>query len=225
MPRTKQNAPRILSQRQRSEISRSTLLDAAIASLNEFGFGGTTTLKIQQRAGFSRGRLLHQFGSRAELLVAAVQHLAASRFASIQAEELPGPAIERAREAIRLLWSTHDGPLFWAAMETWLGARTDPGMADALRIEEHKLGGVIRAMCDSLFGFELVDRPNYPAFREMLITSMRGVALTYSFEQRPMAGDPHLGQWLEIAVQLLAIQPGDEQDPDRLPAEPAKPKS
>lgn len=211
MQRSKPDTPRTLSQRQRSEISRSTLLDAAISCLNEFGFAGTTTLKIQERTGFSRGRLLHQFGSRAELLVAAVQHLAASRFASVQSQELAGSAVERTREAIVLLWSTYDGPLFWAAMETWIGARTDPGMADALRIEEHKLGSVIREMCDNLFGDDLIKHPNYPAFREMLITSMRGVALTYAFERRPMAGDPHLGQWFKVAVELLELTPDVDQ--------------
>jgi len=50
-----------------------------VACLVESGYSGATTLQIQARAGVSRGRLLHHFPSRDELLVAASRHLATER--------------------------------------------------------------------------------------------------------------------------------------------------
>src|SRR5215475_95934 len=70
-------APR--TQQQRREETRRALLDAAVQSLIEVGFARTTTLEVQRRANVSRGALLHHFPSKAELLVAAVDHLAEMR--------------------------------------------------------------------------------------------------------------------------------------------------
>src|SRR6187402_1697681 len=67
-------APR--TQQQRRDETRRALLDAAVESLIEVGFARTTTLEVQRRANVSRGALLHHFPSKAELLVAAVDHLA-----------------------------------------------------------------------------------------------------------------------------------------------------
>src|SRR5678815_4844104 len=70
-------APR--TQQQRREETRRALLDAAVESLIGVGFARTTTLEVQRRADVSRGALLHHFPSKAELLVAAVDHLAEMR--------------------------------------------------------------------------------------------------------------------------------------------------
>src|SRR5678815_1160845 len=76
-------APR--TQQQRREETRRALLDAAVESLIEVGFARTTTLEVQRRADVSRGALLHHFPSKAELLVAAVDHLAEMRARELKA--------------------------------------------------------------------------------------------------------------------------------------------
>ena len=43
----------------------------------------------------------------------------------------------------------------------------------------------------------------YPMVREMLLTSMRGVALTYGFDPREAATDPHVEQWKQLTRALL----------------------
>src|SRR3984885_8402275 len=87
-------APR--PQQQRREETRRALLDAAVQSVIEVGFARTTTLEVQRRANVSRGALLHHFPSKAELLVAAVDHLAEMRAREMKAfaSQLPP---ERAR--------------------------------------------------------------------------------------------------------------------------------
>jgi AcrR family transcriptional regulator len=82
MPEVKR-VPR--TQQQRREETRRALLDAAVESLIEVGFARTTTLEVQRRAGVSRGALLHHFPSKAELLVAAVAHLAEMRAKEMKA--------------------------------------------------------------------------------------------------------------------------------------------
>jgi len=80
MPAPKLDSGRLpRTQQQRREETRRALLDAAVESLIEVGFARTTTLEVQRRADVSRGALLHHFPSKAELLVAAVDHLAEMR--------------------------------------------------------------------------------------------------------------------------------------------------
>jgi AcrR family transcriptional regulator len=197
----------------RSADSRVLILDAAVACLVEDGYSGASTLAVQARAGVSRGRLLHHFPSRAALLVAAAQHVATTllaeteqRAAALMGDEPPGP--ERVDRAIELMWTTFQEPPFWAAMELWTAARTDPDLRAALRGEERRLRGAIRAVADGIWGPEIAVAPLYAELCELLFTSMRGVALVYAFEDRPAATDPHLALWKRLATRFLFGAPG-----------------
>src|SRR5215831_4759381 len=121
-------APR--TQQQRRDETRRALLDAAVQSLIEVGFARTTTLEVQRRAEVSRGALLHHFPSKAELLVAAVDHLAEMRAREMKAfaSQLPpdseqpersdpsGPPAPgsdaRTDAVLGLLWQCFSGTFF-----------------------------------------------------------------------------------------------------------------
>lgn len=202
----------------RSADSRALILEAAVACLVADGYAGASTLAVQARAGVSRGRLLHHFPSRAELLVAAAQHLAGTSLVAVQrraegvlADEPAGP--ERVARAIDLLWTTFQEPPFWAAVELWTAARTDPELRVALRTEEPRLREAIRGVADGIWGPEVRAAPGYDDLRELLFTSMRGVALVYAFEDRPAATDPHLALWKRLADRLLFAGTTDSAGP------------
>lgn len=193
---------------ERTAGSRALILDAAVECLVELGYAGASTLAIQAKAGVSRGRLLHHFPSRDELLVAAAQHLATTRVRQTQervaaalAGEPAGP--RRVDRCVELLWSTFQEPHFWAAMELWTAARTNPAVAEALRPAERVVREAIRAVTDTIWGPEVVSHPRFPILREVLFTSMRGAALPYAFENRPAATDPHVAVWKSLAHRLL----------------------
>lgn len=197
------------SRAQRSSDSRARILDAAVACLIDGGYSGSTTLTIQSAADVSRGRLLHHFPSRDRLLVAAAQHLAVKRVADteervrrvLEADQVG--LFERADRVIELLWESFSEPHFWAAVELWTAARSNSEIADALRPEEKRLGAAIRASMARMFGDELAGRPRFKQLRDLLLTSMRGTALTYTFDPRDPAGDAMLPQWKDLARVLL----------------------
>ena len=62
------------TQAERREGTIAALLDATVRCLVTHGYAGTTTQRIQDEAGVSRGALLHHFASKSELLVAAIHH-------------------------------------------------------------------------------------------------------------------------------------------------------
>lgn len=211
-PASVATAPAPRTRSARTADSRLLILDAAVACLVEDGAAGASTLAVQARAGVSRGRLLHHFPSRAELLVAAADHLAStlleevrSRAAALMEDEPTGR--ERVDRAIDLMWTTFQEPPFWAAMELWTAARTDPALRAALRAEERPLRAAIAAVADGIWGPEIAGSPVYTDLTELLFTSMRGVALLYAFEDRPAATDPHLALWKRLAARLLSLDP------------------
>src|SRR3954449_10553657 len=193
---------------ERTADSRLLILDAAVACLVEDGYAGASTLAVQARAGVSRGRLLHHFPSRAELLVAAAGHLSTTLLGDVQASAAAVMADqpagrERVDRAIELMWATFQEPPFWAAMELWTAARTDPELRAALRTEERRLRTAIQDVGDEIWGPEIAAAPRYAELCELLFTSMRGVAIVYAFENRPPATDPHLALWKGLARTAL----------------------
>src|SRR3712207_2013978 len=103
-------APVPRSRSEKTADSRLLILDAAVACLVEEGYAGASTLAVQARAGVTRGRLLHHFPSRAELLVAAADHLVTTkldevrrRAAALMADQPTGR--ERVDRAIDLMWT------------------------------------------------------------------------------------------------------------------------
>lgn len=191
---------------QRTVDSRSRILEAAVECLVEDGFSAASTLAIQARAGVSRGRLLHHFPSREALLVAAAEHLAGRRVR--EAADRIGldagvAGVDRITQVVEFMWLTYHEPYFWAAVELWTAARTNDGIAESLLPNERRLGGAIRASVDAMWGPELAGHPRYAQLRELLLTSMRGVALVYAFDRRDPRRDPHIAQWVDTARVLL----------------------
>jgi AcrR family transcriptional regulator len=192
---------------QRTATSRARILDAAVACLVESGYAGATTLRIQARAGVSRGRLLHHFPSRDQLLVAASHHLATERLrrTAERVESLDHvPAGERLDRAVELLWEAFSEPHFWAAVELWTAARTNEELRRALLPEEREVGAAVRALIPRFFGPEIAAHPRFPEVRDLLFTSMRGVGLTYAMDHRDPRTDPHLALWKSVARTLLS---------------------
>src|SRR5690606_9523055 len=85
-PRTASAAPVPPTTRQQQrDQSRNHPPDTTVARRVEYGYAGTTTQRIQGRAGVSRGALLHHFGSKEQLFVAAIGHIAELHLEQIKA--------------------------------------------------------------------------------------------------------------------------------------------
>ncbi|MGU3436347.1 TetR/AcrR family transcriptional regulator [Actinomycetes bacterium M1A6_2h] len=103
---------------------RARLLDAAVDSLVDLGYAKSSTQEIARRAGVSRGAQLHHFPTKESLVVAAIEHLVQKRL-----DEL----VTADREAgLDILLEAFSGPLFYAALELWVAARTDPALHAAM---------------------------------------------------------------------------------------------
>ena len=190
------------SQAQRSAATREALLDATIACLVEDGYASTTTSRVCERAGLSRGAHLHHFQTRQALLAAAMEHLAERRGTALlaAAERLPdGP--ERLAAGLDLLWAGYASPLYQAALDLWTHARTDPELRERLEPVERDLDRQTLRLAGTIFG-ELAERDGFDRVIEMAHATMRGLALLDTLHP---GGGRNRRQWPSCRERLVEL--------------------
>jgi len=101
------------TQAERTAAMRQRLLDATVDCLAAYGYAGTTTLRVAEMAGVTRGAQIHHYPSKEDLVVAAIEHLAHQRARKAISdlgliEQNPDPA----NAILDFLWSLNEGPLF-----------------------------------------------------------------------------------------------------------------
>jgi AcrR family transcriptional regulator len=165
------------SQAQRSAATRDALLEATIACLVEHGYASTTTSRVAERAGVSRGAHLHHFQTRQALVAAAMERLAERRSEELlaAAESLPAGR-EGLIRGLDLLWSGYASPLYQAALDLWSHARTDAELRERLVPVERELDRQTLQVTRRLFR-DLAPRPDLDRLVEMAAATMRGLAL------------------------------------------------
>jgi AcrR family transcriptional regulator len=191
------------TQEERRATTRAALLDAAIECLVEHGYAGTTTGRVCERAGLSRGAVGHHFHTRPELVVAALRELASRRAGEMigEAERLP-PGSERVERALDLLWSWFNGPLFHAAVDVAVAARTDPELSSTLESIERELGRETLRCCRGMFATDEADPVNDQLI-QMSLATIRGLALLPVLQpgSRPRADK----QWAFARTRLAEL--------------------
>lgn len=203
-PATGRTSAGTASRNERSRVSQERILDAAVTALVESGYSGATTLRIQEIAEVTRGRLLHHFPSRDDLLVAAVAHLTEVRVAQLAIDEpWPSDAEARIDRIVERMWEAFDQPYFWASAELWMAARANPRLREALAPHERRVAAYIHEKMAEFFGPTLSRHPDYPVLRDLLITSMRGLALTYTFRTGDFASESFRADWKSISRRIL----------------------
>jgi AcrR family transcriptional regulator len=198
-------SPERRTQAERRATTRTALVRATVECLVELGYARTTTQEVQSRAGVSRGALTHHFTTKAELLLAAVDHLYEEFSESVRkaAAELPAEPVARVRLGVELIWDRFHGPLFVAAMELWTAARTDPELRVALLPHERRLGQQLRQLTAEVFG-RTAGSPSSEAVFQVLATSMRGQAMTYALQPDAPRDGPHVQYW-QAVVEALGV--------------------
>lgn len=164
-------------QEQRSRSTRQRLMQATVECLVEHGWAGTTTTGVAERAGVSRGAQLHHYPTRSELIISAVEHLAVQRVAEIRQAAAELPADERRIEPVlAMLARLYTGPLFAAALELWVAARTDPELLAVVAPLEARFGREAHRLTVELLGADET-RPGERELVQCTLDFMRGLGL------------------------------------------------
>lgn len=191
------------SQTERSETTRAALLDATIESLVEDGYANTTTARVAERAGVSRGAHLHHFQTRAALVAAAMDRLSQLRRQELIAavEDLPAPGRERLFAGLDLLWQSYASPLFQGALDLWTDARTDPELRGHLVEVERRLDRQTLELAERIFP-GMASQPRFEPLIEMAVATARGLSLLDTLHP---GGGRNARQWPFCREKLVTL--------------------
>jgi AcrR family transcriptional regulator len=157
------------TQAERSAAMRLRLLDATVECLVTYGYAGTTTHRVAELAGVTRGAQIHHFPAKEDLVVAAIEHLAQQRARVTIREvgrirESPDPAAA----VLDFLWEVHQGSIVVATLELWMASRTDPVLAKHVQRVEPVVNGALLAAIEQV----LPDRSAQKELRYAVYTAM-----------------------------------------------------
>ncbi|MFS8478013.1 MAG: TetR/AcrR family transcriptional regulator [Micromonosporaceae bacterium] len=183
-------------QQERSRATQARLLEATVECLVERGWAGTTTTLVAERAGVSRGAQLHHYPTKAALVTAAVAHLVQRRAADLRAEAAALPADGRRRldHVVGMLAAAFTGPLFAAALELWVAARTDPEVRSALVPLETRLGREMYRLTVELLGAD-EHRPQVREAVQLTLDLLRGLGVASLLSDDSARREALLASW------------------------------
>ena len=189
-------------QEERTRAMRARLLEATVELLVERGFSGTSTTLVSERAGVSRGAQLHHFPTKNDLVVAAVEHLTQVRGAELAAAAARLPAPRSTRAVLDLLADHFTSPVFTAALELWVAARTDADLMAAVGPLEQKVGREVHRLSVELLGVD----ETAPGARELVQATLdlvRGLGLANTITDDRRRREAILDRWALILDATL----------------------
>ncbi len=196
-------------QEERTRAMRARLLEATVDCLVDRGFSSTSTTMVSERAGVSRGAQLHHFPTKNALVLAAVEHITALRGAELEAA-LSGVAAgpRRTRQVLRVLADHFTSPVFTAALELWVAARTDEQLLAMVAPLEQRVGREAHRLTVLALGAD----ESQPGVRELVQATLdlvRGLGLATTITDDARRRGRILDRWavtLDAALDQSAQQ-------------------
>lgn len=110
---------------------RQRLVEAAIACLREVGYAATTTQMVMEKAGVSRGAMLHHFPTKVDLIIAVAEAAAAHQNSYVRRRLGAIPAgMDRYLAITEATWEAMREPPAIALVEIIIASRSDPALGE-----------------------------------------------------------------------------------------------
>ena len=190
-------------QEERTRAMRQRLLEATVDLLVERGWSGTSTTLVSKRAGVSRGAQLHHFPTKNDLVLAAVEHLSEVRGRELAEAGTNLPTGRRRTRAVLEMLAEHfTSPVFTAALELWVAARTDPALAVAVGPLEQRIGREIHRHTVELLGADET-RPGVRELVQATLDLVRGLGLATTLTDDAVRRSRILDEWAGVLDERL----------------------
>ncbi len=193
------------TQAERSAETRSLLLDTTIECLADVGYARTTSAEIATRAGLSRGAQLHHFGSKQQLVIAAMDQLYFVYEAQFRAalDNLP-EGEDPASGAIQAVWDIMKGPMGHAYLELVATARVEPDLREPLQALVARMDSGV----DTIFREYFDAAPGTEAMFDLVWTAVFSLVEGLVIETIVRPDDPKVEMVIAMVKQFapMAIQ-------------------
>ncbi len=197
-------SPVRVPQEERTRVMRQRLLEATVDCLVEHGWSGTSTTLVSQRAGVSRGAQLHHFPTKDDLVLAAVEHLTERRGEDLREAAAQLPTGRRRTRAVLEMFADHfTSPVFTAALELWVAARTDEALHGAVVRLEQRVGREAHRIAVEALGVD-ERRPRVRELVQATLDLVRGLGLANTITDDTARRNRILTAWAHTLDTELA---------------------
>jgi AcrR family transcriptional regulator len=185
--------------------TRARILNVALQCLIEVGYFGTTTLLVQKRARVSRGSLLNQFRTRADLMVAVSDHIIQERGKAFhRASVAADNDRQRFEELVDVQWDALRGPGGLARLEIYVAAVSDPGLKKRFEARNLRMDAAFRgAIWELALRLGVRDRAGVDLAVTTFTASLRGLALDLLYPRPGVDFDAAVAQIKHVHMQTL----------------------
>ncbi|MFN3425582.1 MAG: TetR/AcrR family transcriptional regulator [Novosphingobium meiothermophilum] len=156
--------------------TRARLIEATIRCLVKFGYANTTTPKVAEEAGLSRGAMMHHFENGTALIKAAIAELHDKRLRAFRrAADKP---VHEVTDLVETYWRQLQKPAFIAFHELAVAARTDADLASILKPLQDEFAEKFNAQAEQLFPEWASSPENFALAMTLSQTILEGMAIS-----------------------------------------------
>ncbi|WP_425407877.1 TetR/AcrR family transcriptional regulator [Hyphococcus sp.] len=191
-------------QAQKSASTRKLIVEAALRCLIKHGYSQTTTPRIAEEAGLSRGAMMHHFSNRLTVILAAIEHLHAKRLRAFRraVSSLPDDK-PHLHDALEAYWRHVTHPLFVAFHELSVAARTDKELDKILRPAKEAFYREWYKLAVDLFPEWQGDKESFDLALNLVQSTLEGMALSRLSATVDENAEAKLFSYLEDCLRQL----------------------
>lgn len=199
---------------ERSATTRLKLIEAAIHCLRTYGYAATSTTLVAEIAQLSRGAMLHQYGTKVDLMIAVAKHVVEAQNAFIADALLAYPPGRARFVALTdVTWEALKQPSAIALLEIMMASRSDtalsakfPAVAKELADSQRKGAWYLAKQAG------ITDRETVDAMSQLHRAAMQGLSVLMMFTPDQKSLDPMLNLLRSYKDTLAEKLIGDAKD-------------
>lgn len=192
-------------QAQKSASTRKLIVEAALQCLIKYGYAQTSTPRIAEEAGLSRGAMMHHFSNRNTMIEAAIEYLHAKRLKAFRRAVSTLPETRpRLHDALLAYWQHVNHPLFVAFHELAVASRSDKELERMLRPAQQAFYREWYNLAVDLFPEWQVDRKRFDVALNLVQCTLEGLAIRRLSIPIDDKAEKALFEYLEECLRDLA---------------------
>lgn len=191
-------------QAQKSASTRKVIVDAALQCLIKYGYSNTSTPRIAEEAGLSRGAMMHHFSNRNTMIQAAIEYLHSKRLRAFRRAVSSLPDSEpHLHDALIAYWQHVSHPLFVAFHELAVASRTDKELERILRPAQESFYREWYNLAVEMFPEWQSDKEGFNLALNFVQSTLEGLAVRKLSSPMPPHEEKQLFAYLEKCLKEL----------------------
>lgn len=204
------------TQEERSESTQRLLLEATLDSLIELGYAKSTTQRIADKAGLTRGAQLHHYPNKQDLVVAATDFLFKSFIDDVEvlAKSMRGNELDL-DGFIEGVWERFfAGRFFYASLELIVAARSDATLKQSLAPLIRELHRGLDEIWNRYFRRTGLSAARIDTLLNLTLCLFRGMAVQAVLREDPAYYRELVNAWKDILPKLVTEEDSNTKGSD-----------